>query len=346
MKKYTSIICLVICLGSSVSAQYLEVRRVATIKDQPNRNAEIIERMEKGDYLALLDNGKQNNEYYKVRILSNDQEGWIYRKLVRRFEGMLPDDKEIIVPSLSFDPVPADYYLTTADLTGNELKTVLYDIIKNHREFSYDKVWDILKVTDVDPNDSSKVIGIYSGFSMDASSQYDKGRGWNREHVWAKSRGDFGTRMGPGTDIHHLRAEDVSTNSARNNRSFDECDIPYIDKTGNYRGATSSFTSSSDDWSWEPRDEVKGDVARIMFYMVVRYEGEDGEPDLELVDFRPEKGIKKPEHGKESTLLQWHKDDPVDDYERYRNHMIYQNFQLNRNPFIDNPEFVNKIWKE
>ena len=57
---------------------------------------------------------------------------------------------------------------------------------------------------------------------MDANAQYAGGKGWNREHVWAKSRGDFGTKIGAGTDLHHLRAEDVSTNSARNNRSFDD----------------------------------------------------------------------------------------------------------------------------
>lgn len=339
MKKYASLICFIILLSCSAFAQYLEVRRSATVRDQPNINAEIIERLKKGDYITLLDNGLQKDDYYKVRATSTNQEGWIYRKLVRRFEGTFST-------SLHFDPIPTNYYSTAANLTGEELKTTLHNIIKDHKEFSYDNVWNILKVTDKDPDDPSKVIGIYSGFSMDARSQYLRGKGWNREHVWAKSRGDFGTRMGPGTDIHHLRAEDVSTNSARNNRSFDECDIPYIDKTGNYRGATSSFTSSSDDWSWEPRDEVKGDVARMMFYMVVRYEGEDGEPDLELIDTSPKKNVKKPEHGKESTLLQWHEADPVDDIERYRNHVIYQNFQLNRNPFIDHPEFVDKIWDD
>lgn len=346
MKKYKTIICLIIFLSCSTSAQYLEVRRSATVKDQPNRNAVIIERLEKGDCVILMDNGQQNNGYYKVRVTTNDHEGWIYRTLVRRFEGSLPDNQKISGTSLSFDPVPTDYYSATANLTGEELKAALHVIIKEHKEFSYGKVWDILKVTDVDPSDHSKVIGIYSGFSMDANSQYNGGKGWNREHVWAKSRGDFGIRIGAGTDIHHLRAEDVSTNSARNNRSFDECDIQYIDKSGNYQGTTSSFTSSSAEWSWEPRDEVKGDVARMMFYMVVRYEGEDGEPDLELVDTTPKKDVKKAEHGKESTLLKWHKDDPVDDIERYRNHVIYKDFQLNRNPFIDHPEFVNKIWNK
>jgi len=92
---------------------------------------------------------------------------------------------------------------------------------------------------------------------MDADAKYDGGKGWNREHVWAKSYGDFGTRIGAGTDVHHIRAEDVSTNSARNNRSFDESDVQYIDGSGTYQGPTNSYTSTTA-WTWEPRDEVKG----------------------------------------------------------------------------------------
>jgi len=246
--------------------------------------------------------------------------------------------------ALTFEPIPSDYYSTTGNLVGGELKATLHEIIKEHREFNYGEVWDILKETDINSQNRSQVIGLYSGFHMDADAEYDGSKGWNREHVWAKSYGDFGTRMGAGTDIHHLRAADVSTNSARNNRSFDECDIPYIDKSGNYNGPTPSLTS--DDWTWEPRDEVKGDVARMLFYMAVRYEGEDDEPDLELVDFIVDKSSKLPNHGKLSTLKDWHEKDPVDERERYRNWVIYDKYQHNRNPFIDHPEFVEKIWRD
>ncbi len=346
MKKSKLLICLILFLNCYTIAQYLEVRRPATIKDQPRRNGTIIEKLNSGHYLLLLDNGVQKNGYYKTKVSSTNKIGWIYRTLVRRYDGILPDNQTIDGSTLLFDKVPAEYYSETRNLVGVELKKVLHSIIKDHREFSYGEVWNILKVTDVDPNDHTKVIGIYSGFSMDADSQYDGGKGWNREHVWAKSRGEFDTRIGAGTDVHHIRVEDVSTNSARNNRSFDECDIRYIDKSGNYQGPTHSYKSENSDWAWEPRDEVKGDVARMMFYMVVRYEGDDGEPDLELVESLPFKSNKLPEHGKKSILLQWHRDDPVDDIEKYRNHIIYKNFQFNRNPFIDHPEFVNKIWIE
>ena len=84
----------------------------------------------------------------------------------------------------------------------------------------------------------------------------------------------------------------------------------------------------------------------MMFYMVVRYEGDNDEPDLELVDSINDENSKLPQHGKLSTLLEWHEEDPADDYERYRNHVIYEKYQHNRNPFTDHPEFVGKIWSD
>ncbi len=245
--------------------------------------------------------------------------------------------------------IPGGYYDGTSVQSGDQLKSTLHNIIKDHTEYPYSSsgtdVWDLLKETDRDPENSDNVIGLYSGFSMNAAKEYDGGAGWNREHVWAKSRGDFGTSLGAGTDLHHIRASDVSTNSARNNRSFaNEADDPYIDDSGNYSGPTGSFTSSSD-WVWEPRPEVKGDVARMIFYMATRYEGFNGETDLELVEYWPSRTDKSPLHGTLSALLQWHTQDPVDDTEINRNDIIY-NYQGNRNPYIDHPEFVNSIWGE
>lgn len=248
----------------------------------------------------------------------------------------------------AFAQIPSGYYDAADGLTGNDLKSALNGIIDGHTEYPYSSsgtdVWDILKVADQDPNNSGNVIGIYSGFSMNAAAEYDGGAGWNREHVWAKSRGDFGTSMGAGTDLHHLRAADVSTNSARNNRNFDEAPTQYVDGSGNYQGTTDSYTSSSD-WIWEPRDEVKGDVARMIFYMVVRYEGASGEPDLELTDSYLSSTDKSPVHGKASVLMSWHLADPVSQAEEDRNDVVYS-YQGNRNPFIDHPEYACMIFPE
>jgi len=249
---------------------------------------------------------------------------------------------------LSNGQAPEGYYADAEGKSGEELKTALYNIIKGHVEFPYTSsstdTWDILKEADRDPDNPNNVLGIYSAFSMDGEAEYNNAQGWNREHVWAKSRGDFGTSRGAGTDCHHLRAADISTNSARSNRTFAECDDPYIDQSGVYNGATESFTSSSE-FVWKPRAEVKGDVARMIFYMATRYEGENGEPDLEIVDYILDQSEKSPIHGRLTDLLQWHQEDPVDDEERRRNDVIYS-YQQNRNPFIDNPSYVISIWGE
>lgn len=262
--------------------------------------------------------------------------------------------KKVILPIASFflafnlfAQIPAGYYDTADGLSGDQLKAALNTIIKGHTEYPYSSsstdVWDILKETDRDPNNANNVVGLYSGFSMNAAAEYDGGNGWNREHVWAKSRGDFGTTLGAGTDIHHLRAADISTNSARSNRTFSEAaNEPYTDASGQYNGPTSSFTSSSE-FIWKPRAEVRGDVARMIFYMATRYEGEAGEPDLELTDMVLSNTDKSPLHGRLTDLLAWHQQDPVDDMERSRNDIIYS-YQNNRNPFIDHPEYVALIW--
>jgi endonuclease I len=245
-----------------------------------------------------------------------------------------------------FAQIPSGYYNNAQGKTGTDLKSALHGIIDGHTEYPYSSsntdVWDILKVADRDPNNANNVIGIYSNFSMNAAAEYNSGSGWNREHVWAKSRGNFGTSKGAGTDIHHLRAADISTNSARNNRNFDEATTQYIDGSGGYQGATQSYTSSTD-WIWEPRDEMKGDVARMIFYMVVRYEGTNGEPDLELTDTYLSSTDQSPFQGKASVLMDWHLADPVSSEEESRNDIVYS-YQGNRNPFIDHPEYACEIF--
>lgn len=239
--------------------------------------------------------------------------------------------------------IPEGYYTNAEGLDGEELKSALNDIIEGHTEYPYTSsstdVWDILKETDKDTTNPDNVILFYTGWSVNAAQEYNNASGWSREHVWAKSRGDFGTDKGAGTDAHHLRLTNISVNSARNNRWFDNCTESYLDG-----GLETGRFTSSNSWVWQPRDEVKRDVARMIFYMATRYEGEDGEPDLEVVDYLPDDNYTKdPIHAKLSALLQWHQEDPVDDFERNRNEVVYS-YQNNRNSFIDHPEYVGQIW--
>jgi len=228
-------------------------------------------------------------------------------------------------------PWDSTYYAPAIGKTGTALRTSLHGIIDGHTKLSYDQVWTALKDTDQDPSNTANVIELYSGRSISKGLNGGDPDDWNREHVWAQSHGGFGTSAGPGTDVHHLRPEDVTVNSTRGNKDFDL--------------GGSAVSQCSDCWtdsdSFEPRDAVKGDVARMLFYMAIRYEGDDGFANLELNNSI---NGSTPWHGKTSVLLAWNAEDPVSTFEMRRNDRIHSAWQGNRNPFIDHPEWATAIW--
>lgn len=262
--------------------------------------------------------------------------------------------------------IPAGYYDALDGLSDDALINMLNDIIAGHTEYPYTSsstdVWDIMHDADEDPENSDNVILFYTGISLPKVCQQGSSdeelctvtisgttKEWvyNREHIWSKSRGDFekeGTSSlakGAHTDLHHLVAAERTMNSTKNNRFFEDCndgdDTNIVDRGyGNY---------TCNEWEFEPRDEVKGDVARMLFYMAIRYEGEAGDyVDLELVNDPDEsKSLKLPVYGDLDDLLRWHMEDPVDEWEIRRNNVVYD-YQNNRNPFIDMPDLAEKIW--
>ncbi|MCK5838429.1 MAG: endonuclease, partial [Bacteroidales bacterium] len=222
---------------------------------------------------------------------------------------------------------PTGYYNGTEGEDGAELKSTLHQIIDQHTVFSYYSTKSALKFADADPDNSSNVILVYTGRSQ-ANDDYGSGGNYiNREHVWAKSHGNFDEVYPMYSDVHNLKPCDASVNQDKGNKDFDNGGTQHTEATGCYYTA----------YTWEARDEVKGDIARIIFYMSVRYEGDNGEIDLEVVDAI--NTYPYPEHGKLSTLLEWNLQDPPDEFEMNRNNAIYS-WQKNRNPFIDNPEFA------
>ena len=223
------------------------------------------------------------------------------------------------------------YYAPAAGKTGAALKSALHDIVDDQTTLSYSQVWTALKDTDEDPSNTANVIEMYSGTSIPKSRNGGSVGDWNREHVWAQSHGDFGTGAGPGTDLHHLRPADVQVNGTRGNKDFD----------GGGSAVSGCSGCLTDGDSFEPRDSFKGDVARMMFYMAVRYSGDDGFADLELND--TVNGSTR-FHGRIGVLLRWSAADPVSAVEIRRNDRIDANWQHNRNPFIDHPEYAAAIW--
>ncbi|BCY27504.1 endonuclease [Flavobacterium okayamense] len=240
----------------------------------------------------------------------------------------------LLITNILFAQIPAYYNSIDFTQTGNALKTQLATLITNTHttNLSYTPgVWDALKQTDLNPNDNTNVFLIYGFNDFNASVIDDRNRGvnnnggnvgdWNREHCYPKSLGnpDLGT-SGPGSDAHHLRASDVQFNSNRGNR-------PYADGEGD-AGPVGT--------NWYPGDEWKGDIARMMMYMYVRY----GNQCLATVvgSGSLTYSVEMPD-----IFLEWNEEDPVNFYETNRNNIL-QSIQGNRNPFIDNPYLATLIW--
>lgn len=245
----------------------------------------------------------------------------------------------IVMLSFLRAAVAQDYYEGITALYGEELRNALHQIIDEHNVLTYTQCKTVLKASDEDVSNSNNLILVYKQNSIDKDDfAYNSSLAdyWNREHVWAKSLGDFGPggdyEDGPAhTDVHNLKPCDASINSDRGNKGFDDGGVQHNEAENCY------YTSDS----WEVPDNVKGDIARILFYMDVRYEGAGDEPDLTLVDYLDT--YPNPEIGNLETLLEWHVLDPVDVFEMNRNEVIYS-WQNNRNPFIDHPEYVSRIW--
>ncbi|QPG05258.1 endonuclease [Salinimonas marina] len=252
-------------------------------------------------------------------------------------------DLDKVAAASDFDP--ASYYAAVqAEINAGSDSAIVRQrlsetLANGHRQLTYDEVWTALTETDEDPANNNNVILFYSNRSIakssngsgTASSNPDN---WNREHSWPKSHGFSERNNEAYTDIQHLRATDISVNSSRGSLDFDYSDAPLAEAPEN----------RVDGDSFEPRDAIKGDVARMMMYMDVRYEGNtDVTPDLRLVNYLTAGG--DAELGKLCTLLQWHENDPVDASESARADRIYE-YQGNRNPFVDHPEWVSLLYSD
>jgi endonuclease I len=236
-----------------------------------------------------------------------------------------------VVP-LRADPPPG-YYDSASGLSGAALKSALHGIIDGHTVIPYDQLFPVLDLLWEDPANSSNVLLIYGGVSVAKTAMT-----WNREHLWPRSRGVDDT--GPDTsDLFHIVPCDDDVNSQRSNLYFDNSSA--LDGGIISPAHPEAPLTSRDANSWEPPPNEKGDIARAMFYMAVRYDGTEGATtDLELVNGTPS----GPQMARLDTFLQWHAADPPDAAERARNDRIFTDYQHNRNPFIDHPEWVAAIW--
>jgi endonuclease I len=228
---------------------------------------------------------------------------------------------------------PAGYYDPAAGQTGGDLKQALHTIIRGHTVIPYGSLFTPLRNLWADPTNSSNVILTYSLTSVAGSSS------WNREHLWPRSRGNSAATGPDDSDLFHVVPTDITVNSERGSLYFDASNPN--DPVYRIPAHPLAPQTSRDSDSWQPAPSERGDIARAMFYMDVRYNGSDPETtDMDLVSFPPSGS----QMGNLNTLLLWHAQDPPDDAERARNDLIFSNYQGNRNPFIDHPEYAEAIW--
>lgn len=191
-------------------------------------------------------------------------------------------------------------------LTGNALKLVLRELLQDTHTYytTYADCKKYLPSVDEDLNNSNNMILFYTGQSIVKSQ--DLNNDWNREHLWPQSLGWF-TTSGAGSDLHHIRPCNISVNSSRGNTKY---------------GTGSSY--------YNPSDSYKGDIARIIFYLMVAYNEADSYSFTTVAQSL-------------TMLLDWNELDPVSEAEIVRNDKI-EDIQGNRNPFIDYPELADQIW--
>lgn len=220
------------------------------------------------------------------------------------------------------------------------------------KPMSYRGVWEGLSYTDEDPDEGGHVITLYSLLSKsfaDRSGHSGSRDPWNREHVWPKSFGIVSSGKNAHNDLHHLRPSLERVNSLRSNYKM----AGLADRGEPVRGAALGTKVDHTQGLFQPCEGVQGDIARMIFYMALRYgptdrgtfDGKDSQAPLQLAkDLARESSYFEGGHfGFFSDLLTWHELDPVDAWERRRNQRVFET-QGNRNPFIDHPEWVRRVW--
>ncbi|WP_053971141.1 endonuclease [Mangrovimonas sp. ST2L15] len=242
-----------------------------------------------------------------------------------------------------FSQIPTYYQDIDFTESPSSIKTQLSDLITTTHttEIPYTSsetdTWDAVKLTDEVPENMNQVFLIYGFDNNDGDFETDYTRDkdlschtsncsglWTREHVFARSLAipSLTTdQPGPGTDVHNLRACDGNMNSTRSNRLFQ-------DSSGD-----SHITTSGE---WYPGDEWKGDVARIIMYMYLRY-------PTQCLPNNTGYGNNMYHPDMPDVFLDWNEQDPVSEVELQRNDVL-EDMQGNRNPFIDNPYLATMIW--
>lgn len=250
----------------------------------------------------------------------------------------------------AFAQIPNGYY-NNATGTGYALKTQLYNIIKGHSDKGYDGLYDTYETSDTDNffEKDGSVLDMYTEIpsgkdkwnyfhgQKQCGNYKIEGDCYNREHIIPQSVFDKDAPMV--SDAHSVTPTDGKVNGIRSN--YPHGNVANVSTTtSNGSKLGSSKVSGYSGTVFEPIDEFKGDIARMYFYFVTRYENNMSGYNFGMFNNTAGQSFTTPFL---KMLNEWHKNDPVSERERVRNNAIYAR-QKNRNPFIDKPEFVQAIW--
>ena len=247
--------------------------------------------------------------------------------------------------SFSQNTIISEYYRETVDLRGEELRTALWNKIKNHNIFYYNNMWNsnwsIFQETDI--KEDGYIWDMYSACNFmpedHGNSAVECGK-YDREHSFPKDW--FGGDINPMySDLFHIYPTNCVTNNKRGNYPYGEVgnNITYTSTNGSKRGPANSNLGYSG-VVFEPIDEYKGDFARTYFYMLTCYMDKNLKQGSSIMVAENNNF----ENWAIEMLLRWHREDPVSQKEIDRNNKIFCNYQHNRNPFIDCPAFADLIW--
>ncbi|MEX1023666.1 MAG: endonuclease [Planctomycetota bacterium] len=276
----------------------------------------------------------------------------------------------LFVGPLALAQAPAGYYASVDTSSAVTLRVTLHAVIDDHQWFPYTAgstdTWNVLEAADEDPGNATRILDVYrnASYAKHGGGNTD----YNREHTWPKSYGfpDEGGSNYPHNDCHQLYLSNIDYNGARGNLLFGTCSASCSEEPTLFNagmGGGSGVYPGNSNWAnggglgtWETWSSRKGDVARALLYLDVRYEGGThgltgaAEPNLVVTDdegliasSNTGSNLSTAYMGRLATLLAWHAADPVDALEAARNDTVF-GFQGNRNPFVDHPEWVDCLW--
>ncbi|NEP81835.1 MAG: hypothetical protein F6K39_28975 [Okeania sp. SIO3B3] len=292
----------------------------------------LIERAATGT-VAEVSGTLADTNWIEVKLPDGDTR-WVVERYIGEVITAIPDDETSDDDADSRNPNGTLF----PNLSGEALSDQLAKEFDVENSLGYDKARDYM-FSELD-NDNGVVRGVYSGFEWPISPNsatprqdaYQNGRGLNTEHSWPQSKGAKGVAK---SDLHHLFPAQVRVNSSRGSSPFAEIDDSktrwwFIDleRLSSIPGTNIDDYSEATAAAFEPREQVKGDIARAQFYFYTIYRDQ-----AEASFFKQQ----------QDTLCAWNKLDPVDESEKRRSQAIAVK-QGNENPFVIDPSLANRLY--